>query len=141
MRRTPLTAEEQAEVWRRYRAGASLRSISLSLDRPTRTAWEFVACTGGLPPVVRTRSPLRLSLAEREEISRGLVAGESCRAIGRRIGRAASTVSRELAGNGGRPRYRACAADQGAWRQARRPKAGKLATRPRLRAIVVAKLK
>ena len=141
MRRTPLTAEEQTEVWRRYRAGASLRSIDRALGRRTSIAWEFVASSGGLPPRARRRSPLRLSLAEREEISRGVVAGESCRAIGRRIGRSASTISRELAGHGGRPRYRACEADQAAWRQARRPKVAKLATRPRLHAIVVAKLK
>src|SRR5258708_2653494 len=98
-----LTAAEKAEIWRRYRGGASLRSIHLALGRGSRTVWLFVASTGGSPPAVRTRSPLRLSLPEREEISRGVVAQESCRAIARRLGRAPSTVSREIAGRGGRP--------------------------------------
>jgi IS30 family transposase len=86
------------------------------------------------------RSPLRLSLTEREEISRGLAGGESLRAIARRLGRAPSTVSREVAANGGRRRYRACGADKVAVRQMRRPKASKLAVCPRLRAVVEAKL-
>ena len=86
------------------------------------------------------RSALRLSLAEREEISRGLVAGESLRAIARRLGRASSTISREVAANGGRRRYRACRADKSAVRRMRRPKVSKLARCSRLRAIVEDKL-
>ena len=140
MVRSVLTDEEKAEIWRRYRGGASLRSIHQAMGRGSRTVWLFVASTGGTPPLLRTRSPLRLSLAEREEISRGLVADESCRTIARRLGRAASTVSREIVGHGGRRDYRACDADQAAWQQARRPKPGKLATHPRLRAVVAAKL-
>jgi IS30 family transposase len=93
------------------------------------------------PPVRESeRSPLRLSLAEREEISRGLAGGESLRAIARRLGRASSTVSREVAANGGRRRYRACRADKAAVRRMRRPKVSKLASCPRLRAIVEDKL-
>ena len=141
MVRSVLTEEEKAEIWRRYQGGASLRSIHQALGRAGRTVWMFVASTGGLPPSVRTRSPLRLSLAEREEISRGMVAAESCRAIARRLGRAASTVSREVAGHGGRRGYRACNADRAAWQQARRPKPARLATHPRLRALVAAKLR
>ena len=86
------------------------------------------------------RSPLRLSLAEREEISRGLAAGESVRVIARTVGRAPSTVCREVAANGGRERYRACAADRRAVRLLRRPKPAKLAVCPRLRAVVEGKL-
>jgi IS30 family transposase len=141
MARSTLTAEEKREIWRRYRGGASLRAIHQALGRAGRTVWQFVASSGGMPPVERTRSPLRLSLAEREEISRGLVADESCRAIARRIGRAASTVSREVTGHGGRLHYRACDADRAAWQHARRPKPAKLALHPRLRALVAAKLK
>jgi IS30 family transposase len=74
----------------------------------------------------RERSPLRLSLAGREEISRGLAAGQPVRAIARGLGRAPSTVCREVAANGGRERYRACAADRGAVRRARRPRPAKL---------------
>jgi IS30 family transposase len=86
------------------------------------------------------RSPLRLSLVEREEISRGLAAGESMRAIARRLGRAPSTVSREIAANRGRRRYRAVVADRAAQRRTRRPKPAKLALSPRLRELVEAKL-
>jgi len=93
------------------------------------------------PPVRESvRSALRLSLAEREEISRGLAGGESLRAIARRLGRASSTVSREVSANGGRRRYRACRADKAAVRRMRRPKVSKLATCSRLRAIVEDKL-
>jgi IS30 family transposase len=86
----------------------------------------LVASTGGRPPLVPRRSALRLALAEREEISRGVVAGDSSRMIARRIGRATSTVSREIAANGGRHRYRAYQAEQAAGHKARRPKAAKL---------------
>src|SRR5215472_9788286 len=82
------------------------------------------------------RSPLRLSLAEREEISRGLAAGESVRAIARGLGRAPPAVCREVAASGGRDRYRACAADRRAVRRMRRPKPAKLARCPRLREVV-----
>jgi IS30 family transposase len=88
----------------------------------------------------RVRSPLRLSLREREEISRGLAGGESLRVIARRLGRSSSTVSREVALNGGRSRYRACSADKAAVRRMRRPKVSKLAACARLRAAVEAKL-
>jgi IS30 family transposase len=86
------------------------------------------------------RSALRLSLAEREEISRGLAAGQSVRAIARGLARSPSTVCREVAANGGRERYRACAADRRAVRQLRRPKPAKLAACPRLREVVEGKL-
>jgi len=93
------------------------------------------------PPVPEpVRSALRLSLIEREEISRGLAGGESLRAIAQRLGRAPSTVAREVAVNGGRRRYRACSADKAAIRKMRRPKPSKLATCGRLRAAVEAKL-
>jgi IS30 family transposase len=85
------------------------------------------------------RSPLRLSLAEREEISRGL-AGESLRGIASGLGRAPSTVCREVAANGGGGRYRACAADRRALRLAHRPKPARLARCPRLRKVVASKL-
>jgi len=141
MVRSGLTAEEKTEIWRRYRGGASLRAIHQALGRARKTVWDFVAITGGRPPVTRYRAPRHLCLAEREEISRGIVAHESCRAIARRLGRSPSTVSREIAGHGGRAHYRAADADAVAWRAAQRPKPGKLATHPQLRALVVAKLR
>ena len=86
------------------------------------------------------RSPLRLSLREREEISRGLAAGESRRSIARRLGRSPSTIVREVARNGDARRYRACTADRAALARARRPKVAKLAACLRLRAVVESKL-
>jgi IS30 family transposase len=92
------------------------------------------------PAPAPKRSPLRLSLAEREEISRGLAAGESMRAIARRLGRAPSTVSREISSNHGVRRYRAVVADRAALRRMRRPKPAMLALNDRLREVVEAKL-
>src|SRR4051812_38134564 len=100
----------------------------------------LVRC-GGIRPAPRRRSAGRLSLGEREEISRGLAAGLSLRSIAAGLGRASSTISREVAAQGGQGGYRAAPADQLAWARARRRKACKLATRPALRAIVVEKLK
>ena len=140
MVRSALTAQEKAEIWRRYRAGNSLRSISRALGRSMEALRSLVASTGGRVPVVPRRSSLRLSLAEREEISRGVVAGDSCRSIAGRLRRAPSTVSRELSGNGGRQRYRAHRAEQAAWARAQRPKPAKLVGCPQLGQLVEAKL-
>ncbi len=140
MVRTGVTPEEQAEIWRRYRAGQSLRSISRTLRPSLDQVRRLVALTGGRAPVVRTRSAWRLSLAEREEISRGVARADSCRRIARRLGRAPSTVSREIAHNGARARYRARRAEEAARRRARRPKLAKLTRCPRLRRLVEAKL-
>lgn len=96
--------------------------------------------TGGIRPAARSRAPLRLSLTEREEISRGLAAGDSARAIATRLRRSASSVSREIARNGGPTQYRAAAADRRAWENARRPKPCKLETHDDLRSIVQEKL-
>jgi IS30 family transposase len=140
MVRSALTVQEKAEIWRAYRAGASLRSISRTLGRTMEALRTLVAATGGRPPVVPRWSARWLALAEREEISRGIVAGDSCRLIGGRIRRAGSTVSREIARNGGRRHYRACQAERAAPSRARRPKAAKLVACPRLRQVVEAKL-
>jgi DNA-binding CsgD family transcriptional regulator len=101
-----LSAQEQDEVWARWRRGESLRLIARRLGKRRPSVRAFVLQTGGVqwhPP----RGPQRcLTMAEREEISRGVAAGEPCRQIAARLGRAPSTVSRELARNGGRSRYR-----------------------------------
>jgi IS30 family transposase len=114
--------------------------IGAQIGRHHRTVWRHIAQLRR--PVVpeSVRSALRLSLAEREEISRGLAGGESFRSIARRLARSPSTISREVATNGGRRRYRACGADQAAVRRMRRPKRSKLVTCPRLRAVVEGKL-
>jgi IS30 family transposase len=103
-----LSESEKFEIWDRLEAGESLRSISRRLGRPPSTIRTHVVSLRFRRPMPALEwSPRRLSLAEREEISRGLAAEESLRGIARRLGRAASTVSREVAGNGGRRKYRA----------------------------------
>jgi IS30 family transposase len=135
-----LTAAEQDEVWARWRQGESLRLIARQLGKRVPSVRAFVLQTGGVQRHPPRRAKRCLSMAEREEISRGVAAGASCRQIAARLGRAPSTVSRELARNGGRHRYRAQAADAAALRRAQRPKAAKLLLEPRLRAVVEAKL-
>ena len=128
------------ELWDRFRSGESISEIGRALNRTPAAIFTVVRRFGGLAPASRRRSPRALSLAEREEISRGLADGESLRAIGRRIGRPASTVLREVRRNGGSDRYRAWRADEAAWRRAQRPKTSKLASHARLRKVVAAKL-
>jgi IS30 family transposase len=99
-----------------------------------------LTANGGITPATRTRRETALTLREREEISRGLVKGSSLRAIAAQLGKAPSTVSREVARNGGRKRYRATRADEQAVTNAKRPKATVLALRSQLRRIVAAKL-
>jgi DNA-binding CsgD family transcriptional regulator len=135
-----LSSAEQDEVWARWRRGESLRLIARRLGKRGPSVRAFVLQTGGVQQHPPRRAPRSLTMAEREEISRGVAAGEPCRLIAARLGRAPSTVSRELARNGGRGRYRAQTADAAAFRRALRPKPGKLVTKPRLRAVVEAKL-
>jgi IS30 family transposase len=135
-----LSVHEQEELWRRWRRGESLRLIARRLGKRGPSVRAFVLQTGGVQQHPPRRSVRCLSMAEREEISRGMAAGEPCRQIAARLGRAPSTVSRELTRNGGPGRYRAQAADAAAFRRAQRPKAAKLVTEPRLRAVVEAKL-
>lgn len=132
---------EEAQLWARWRAGESLTAISAALARPPGTVYRLVVQHGGVAPRPRRRAARALSLAEREEISRGLAADESCRAIARRLGRAPSTVSREIRRHGGPLDYRAARADRAAWQRARRPKRCRLATHAPLRRVVAAKLR
>jgi len=140
MVRTALSPAEVDEVWRRWRSGQAVKVLSREMRRYPSTVRDLLKRTGGIRPVPRCRWELRLSLAEREEISRGLAAGESLRAIAGQLGRAPSTVSREVAGNGGRGGYRAVVADRVAWVRAARPKPTKLSRWPGLRAMVEDKL-
>ena len=135
-----LSEREKQEIERLSALGLPSRLIGLQIGRHHRTVWGHISRLRRPPVREPVRSPLRLSLAEREEISRGLAGGESLRAIARQLGRSASTVSREVAANGGRRRYRACGADKAAVRRMRRPKRSKLVVCPRLRAVVEEKL-
>jgi IS30 family transposase len=136
-----LSAVERAELWKRWRAGEPVWRISRALARPKSTIVDRLDATGGISPVARRRSPRALSLLEREEISRGLAAGHSLRAIARQLQRAASSVCREVRRNGGPSGYRAGPAEQRAWHRARRPKRCRLALQGRLRGCVAAKLR
>ena len=138
--RQGLTAEQKREMWSRWKAGQSFSEIGRVLGKERSAIRRTVASTGGYGPQQRRRSLRVLSSAEREEISRGLAEGLSLRTIARRSGRAAPTISREIARHGGRHRYRAIRADERAWQRARRPKPCKLAAYPHLRELVAAKL-
>jgi IS30 family transposase len=135
------TAAESAEIWDRWRKGEGLKSIGRVFGKPSSSIFNHLQPSGGIQPPARQRSRLSLTLAEREEISRGLVHGHSLRRIARGFGRAPSTVSREVVRNGGLHAYRAAASDRQAWRRALRPKACKLATHPHLRRLVDAQLR
>ncbi len=134
------TEEERIEVWDRWQAGEANRLIGRDLGRSAASIRAFVESWGGVRPAPRRRSLHHLSLLEREEISRGVAAGESMRCIAVRLGRAPSTISRELARNGGRHRYRAHRADRAGLRRAKRPKPSKLTENRELRAVVEEKL-
>ena len=138
--RTALTAAEVGEVWRRWRSGQGVKVLAREMRRHPSTVRDLLKRCGGVQPAPRRRWELRLSLTEREEISRGLAADLSLRAIAARLGRAPSTVSREVANNGGRAGYRAVDADSAAWSRARRSKPTKLSRLPGLAAMVEEKL-
>lgn len=143
MKRRPriyYTEAQKALMWDRWKAGDTLHEIGKLFDRPHTSIHTILSATGGIRPPARRRSHLTLSLAEREEISRSLAAGESIRCVAKRLKRAASTISRELLRNDGKTCYRATKADEAAWERARRPKTCKLACNPELAQIVAGKL-
>lgn len=140
-RRRGLSVGERADLWRRWKEGQSLSDIGRALGKAPGSVHGFLSARGGIAPVARQRSDRALSLREREEVSRQLCAGSSLRAIARSLARSPSTVSREVARNGGRTRYRAADADSRAWTSALRPKPCKLGQRPRLRRLVAEKLR
>ncbi|CAB3774320.1 integrase [Burkholderia sp. MSh2] len=140
-RRIYYTDSQKAVMWERWRKGESLQQIAQLFDRNHSSVQRILAETGGIQPKKRCRSRLALTLAEREEISRSVVAGDSIRAIASRIGRAPSTISRELKRNGGLQDYRANNADELAWERARRPQVCKLVRNQELAQVVASKLR
>lgn len=136
-----LSSVQKSEIWKLWCDGESQSGIARALEREVGSVHRFIAKRGGIAPPPRTRSRLGLTMSERETISRGLSAGSSARSIAANLGRAASTVSREIERNGGRLKYRAYEADAAAFERALRPKPCTLANNARLRALVANKLK
>ena len=139
-RYSTVTSIQREELWRRYKAGESVLKIASALGQRTSNLYRTLLATGGIEPALRTRSLRVLSFCEREEISRGIAAGNTLRAIARGLDRAVSTVSQEVGRHGGREGYRAAQADRAAWESARRPKTCLLARSRRLQRIVASKL-
>src|ERR1700733_9400152 len=121
-KRSRLSATQKTEIWKRWKAGQTLHEIGRAHGRPHPTIRKLLLPRGGIAPTARRRSRLALTLAEREDISRGIASGSSIREIARHVNRAASTVSREVVRHGGRPAYRAHEANNQAWESALRPK-------------------
>ena len=134
------TEADKALMWDRWQKGESLNEIGRDFGRSHTSIQNILSQTGGIRPPARKRALRSLSLSEREEISRGIVADRSIRSIAASLGRAPSTVSREIRRNGGRGRYRANKADQSTWDRAHRPKPCKLAENRALARIVAEKL-
>jgi IS30 family transposase len=139
-KRSRLSPTQKTDIWKRWKAGQSLHEIGRVFDKPHTSIRHFLLPRGGIAPAARRRSRRALTLAEREDISRGIASGWSMREIARSMNRAASTVSREVRRNGDRPAYRAHDADCQAWVSALRPKACLLAMNRKLRDTVASKL-
>lgn len=120
------TESQKALMWDRWQKGDSLQQIAQLFDRYHSSIERILSETGGIRPAPRRRSRLALTLSEREEISRSVVAGHSVCSIAKKLGRASSTISREINRNGGLDGYRASHADQAAWNRAHRPQPCKL---------------
>ena len=139
-KRSRLSLTQRSEIWSRWKSGQSLHEIGRAFGKPHSCIRCLLLPHGGIAPAGRRRSCLALTLAEREDISRGIASGWPLREIARRLDRATSTVSREVNRHGGRPAYRAHDADSQAWESALRPKRCLLAVNRKLRNIVASKL-
>ena len=139
-RRVKLSEQQRNDMWSRWKAGQSLHEVGRAFGKAHGVIHFMLAQRGGIAPVVRHRSLRTLTLAEREDISRGIASGGTIREIAKDLKRAVSTVSREVARHGGRPLYRATDADQQAWDSALRPKRCLLALHVKLQEIVAGKL-
>src|SRR6202171_4453111 len=139
-KRVKLSANQRTQRWSRWKAGQSLHQIGRVFGKSHVSIHFMLSQHGGIVPAARRRSLVTLTLAEREDISRGIASGSSIREIAKGLERAVSTVSREVARHGGRPLYRAHEADHQAWESALRPKACLLAIHVKLQKIVAGKL-
>jgi len=139
-RNEPLSVQGKTELWSRWKAGESMSDIGRAMGKAPGSIYTLLLMQGGVAREPRHRAKAALGSGEREHVSRGLAAAHSIRHIARELRRPASTVSREIARNGGRAHYRAIFADKRAWRRAERPKPCRLALEPELCAVVAAKL-
>ncbi len=139
-KRDRLSTEQRIDMWRRWKGGASLYEIGRAFGKGHGSIRFLLTQRGGIVPAARRPSLRTLTLAEREDISRGIASGSSIREIAKGLQRPVSTVSREVARHGGRPLYRASEADHQAWASALRPKVCLLANHETLRTIVASKL-
>ncbi len=139
-KRDRLSTEQRIDMWRRWKAGESLHEIGRVFGKGHGSIRFLLTQRGGIVPAARRRSPRTLTLAEREDISRGIASGSSIREIANGLQRPVSTVSREVSRHGGRPLYRASEADRRVWESALRPKVCLLAIDEKLRTIVASKL-
>lgn len=117
-RRIYYSDSQKALMWKRWRQGDSLQKIAQLFDRHHPSVARILGEAGGIQSLHRRRADRALSRHECEEISHGLVAGRSLHSIAETLGRAASTVSREVARNGGSGAYRATQAERAAWDRA-----------------------
>ena len=139
--RVRFTPKQRVELWERWKSGQCVADIARGLERRNKSGvYRVLALNGGIAPGPRRRAEHALKLEEREEISRGIAAGHSIRHIAKSLGRAPSTVSRELMRNGGAGAYRASEADRSAWERGHRAKPCRLGTHPELRWRVAEKL-
>ena len=139
-KRAELSRTQENDVWRRWKEGQSLHMIGRAFGKPHTSIHCLLSHYGGIVPAARRRAQLALTLAEREDISRGIASGSSIREIAKGLERAASTVSREVRRHGGRPEYRAHEADHQAWESTLRPKRCLLAIHGKLQKMVASKL-
>jgi transposase, IS30 family len=140
-RRRAFTEQERKELWALWKKGYTLKEIAYSLSLPRWSLHAVFRRSGGLAPRERKRSIRSLSLFEREEISRSIAGGDSIRSVARCLGRAPSSISREIRRHGGFSHYRAFEADASAWKRAKRPKRCRLSQSPALRQAVASKLR
>ena len=139
--RTWFTPKQKAELWERWKSGQCVADIARALERRNKSGvYRILGLNGGIAPAPRRRARVALRGDEREEISRGIAAGQSMRQIAQRLGRSPSTISREIRRNGGCSAYRASEAETSAWERALRPKSCRLARHSELRGRVAQKL-
>lgn len=138
--RPGLSAQQKKELWNRWKSGQSLSEIGRALGKHAGSIHGVLSANGGIAPPERKQRGDALTLSEREEISRSLATQCSLRTIAQRLGRAPSTIGREINRNGGIQSYRAAAAQAKSWERARRPKACKLAINKQLNAVVAKRL-